>query len=348
MTYHGYAAAHPGAALSPHSWEPEALGEREVEVAISHCGLCHSDLHLVDNSWRVSAYPLVPGHEVVGKVTRVGASVRVLRVGQRVGVGWQSDSCGHCEYCLRGEENLCPELRATAIRRHGGLADHIAVDERFAHPIPEGLPSEAAAPLLCAGATVYAPLRRYASPSSRVGVLGVGGLGHLALQFARAMGCEVTAFSTREEKAAEARAMGAHHFHTTASGPRRAKGALDLLLVTVHHDLDWRKWLNTLRPDGVLCFLGGPEQPLNIPPGALIGGQRTITGSAITGRAGMREMLAFASRNGIVPRTELMGMDQINEAMERLRRGEVRYRVVLHTQRDELGELDLPTEDSPG
>ena len=198
-----------------------ALGPHDVEIRISHCGICHSDVHLVDGDWGMGSYPMVPGHEIVGTVAALGPEVRHLEAGARVGVGWQRGACLACESCGAGDENLCAENEATCVGHHGGFADRIRLDGRFAFPIPEGLASENAAPLLCGGATVYSPLRRWVKPSMRVGVVGIGGLGHLGLQFARAMGCEVTAISSTPDKEAEARSLRGPPLprHARAEGP---------------------------------------------------------------------------------------------------------------------------------
>ncbi len=209
----GLAAHAAGAELLPFRYDAGEVGAQEVEIAISHCGICHSDIHLISNDWGISQYPFIPGHEVIGTVAAAGSGVRTLKVGQRVGLGWQSNSCGECAWCMQGLENLCALSEATCVRRHGGYAERVRANARFVVPIPEGLPSEQAAPLLCGGVTVYSPLRTHGvNPSSRVGVVGIGGLGHLAIQFARAFGCEVTAFSSSAEKEDEARELGAHNF----------------------------------------------------------------------------------------------------------------------------------------
>ena len=232
MTIRAFAALEKGKSLEPFSFEPKPLAPHEVEVKISHCGVCHSDLHLVNNDWGMSSYPLVPGHEVIGTVHQVGSGVTQLKPGQRVGIGWQSDSCGQCEWCTRGEENLCAKAAPTCVGRHGGFADFIRVNGRFAIPVPESLSSESAAPLLCGGITVFSPMRgAQLGAQHRVGIIGIGGLGHMALQFARAFGSEVTAFSTSADKEAEAKRMGAHHFIAT-----RDRSALKKLrgLVRLH------------------------------------------------------------------------------------------------------------------
>ncbi len=202
----GYAAHAAGAELLPYKYAPGTLKPTDVEIQISHCGICHSDIHLINNDWGISEFPFIPGHEIVGKISAVGSEVTTLSMGQRVGLGWQSNSCGVCEWCLQGKENLCAQSQGTAVHRNGGYADAVRANARFVIPIPEKLESENAAPLLCGGITVYNPIRTHGvNPSSRVGVVGIGGLGHLAVQFARAFGAEVTAFSTSASKEAEAR-----------------------------------------------------------------------------------------------------------------------------------------------
>ena len=329
-----FAAREKRARLEAHEYEPGPMGPAEVEIAVSHCGLCHSDLHLVDDAWNRSVYPLVPGHEIVGTVVECGPLVRELRPGQRVGVGWQRGACLACDLCVAGAENLCPEQQATCLGHPGGLADRVRVDGRFAFALPDALEAAQAAPLLCGGITVYAPLRRWGvGPGSRVAVIGIGGLGHLALLMARAFGCEVTAFSTTPGKRDEALAMGAHHF--AASNDPRAiiahANRFDLVLSTVHAHLDWTSTLRTLRPRGTLCLVGVPPGLLQIPASLLVTGERSITGSDIGNRATIREMLRFCARQGIVPRVETLPMTEegVNTAVERLRRNEVRYRAVL-------------------
>lgn len=331
-TFHGYAAPAAGKPLEPFSFQPRPLGDGDVEIAISHCGVCHSDLHLVNNDWHMSQYPLVPGHEIVGTVAALGSAVRGLQMGQRVGVGWQAGSCGTCEWCERGEENLCASAQPTCMPGPGGFADRIRVNARFAIPVPEALPSRDAAPLLCGGITVYTPLREHGiGAHSRVGVIGVGGLGHLALQFARALGAEVTAFSTSPDKEAEARAMGAHHFVATR-GPSALKGvqgAFDFIVSTVAADLPWLDYVGTLRPRGTLCFVGVPPAPLALPVFALIGGNKKIAGSNTGSPALIREMLEVAARNNVRARTEAFPLKDVNAAIGRVARNEVRYRAVL-------------------
>ncbi|MGH9696858.1 MAG: NAD(P)-dependent alcohol dehydrogenase, partial [Bryobacteraceae bacterium] len=261
-------------------YEVGELGADEVEIRISHCGICRSDLHLIDNDWQVSKFPFVPGHEIVGTVEAIGTAVQNFQPGERVGVGWQAGSCGVCAWCRQGKENLCPQAQPTCVHRNGGFADAVRVPARFVIPIPETLDSENAAPLLCAGITVYTPLRTYGvSPAARVGVVGIGGLGHLALQFARVFGAEITAFSTSPAKEEEAKAMGAHHFCNTreSKGMKALSGSLDLIVSTVNADQDWSAFLTALRPEGVLCLVGAPSRPLQIPGSLLILAAKTLS-----------------------------------------------------------------------
>lgn len=331
MTIHAHAAPAKKTPLRPFDYEPAPLGPQDVEIRITHCGICHSDVHLVDGDWGVGRYPMVPGHEIVGTVAAAGAEVKHLNVGDRVGVGWQRAACLACEACLSGHENLCAANQATCVDNYGGFADAIRVDSRFTFAIPEKLASDAAAPLLCGGATVYSPLRRWVRPSMSVAVLGIGGLGHLGLQFASAMGCEVTAISTTPDKEAEARSFGASRFVATRekNALRSIAGSVDFILSTAFLTQDWMAVLAALRPNGVLCFLGGPHEPLSVPVPALIGGQKTITASVIGGRPGIREMLEFAARHGIAAKTEQRPMAEADAGLARVRAGKARYRVVL-------------------
>jgi uncharacterized zinc-type alcohol dehydrogenase-like protein len=328
----GLAAHAAGAELLPFRYEPGELGLHEVEIGISHCGICHSDLHLISNDWGISQYPFIPGHEVIGTITEVGAEVRSLVVGQRVGLGWQSNSCGQCEWCIRGMENLCPSAEATCVRRNGGYANRVRANARFVLPIPDGLPSEQGAPLLCGGITVYNPLRTHGvNPSSRVGVVGIGGLGHLAIQFARVFGAEVTAFSTSPAKEAEARELGATHFVNSreTKGMRDVAGTLDLILSTVNADEDWNTYIQALRPTGTLCVVGVPPSPIALHAFPLIAGVRSLTGNPTGSPARLREMLDVAARHRVQAKTERFAMSDANEAIKKVMKNKVRYRAVL-------------------
>jgi len=330
--FHGLATHAAGAELLPYKYEVGELGEHEVEVKISHCGVCHSDVHLIDNDWGISKYPFIPGHEIVGTVTAVGSNVRSRKPGERVGIGWQADSCGICEWCRQGDEQLCALAEPTCVGRNGGYADLIRVNSRFAIPVPAALESENVAPLLCGGITVYSPLRNYGvRPASRVGVIGIGGLGHMGLQFANAFGAEVTAFSTSKNKEEEARSMGAHHFINTrdTGALKKVAGSFDLLLATVSADQDWAGFVGALRPKGTLCVLGVPPSPLQIPAFALISGQKQLGGSPTGSPRDIHEMLDIAARHGVKAITERFPMAKANEAVARVKKNLVRYRAVL-------------------
>src|SRR3984957_17201173 len=274
---HGLAVHAAGAQLLPYKYDPGELNASDVEIKISHCGVCHSDVHLIDNDWGISKYPFIPGHEIVGTVVGVGTDVRSPSVGDRVGVGWQADSCGICEWCRRGDEHLCAKAQPTCVGRNGGFADRVRVNSRFAVPVPTALESENAAPLMCAGITGYSPLRTYdVRPSSPVGVIGIGGLGPLGIQFAKAFGAEVTAFSTSKDKEAEAKSLAAHNFVNTrdTGALKKVAGAFDLLLSTVSADQDWQAYVAALRPKGMLCVVGASPSPIQLQAFSLIGGEK--------------------------------------------------------------------------
>ena len=331
-TVHAFAAMQPGAALQPHEFTPKSLDPMGVEIQITHCGMCHTDLHLINNDFGFSSYPLVPGHEIAGVVTRLGGASSGLNVGQRVGVGWLAGACMVCEQCTAGHDNLCPNWQPTCVGREGGYATHIRVDSRFAFPIPDDLPSEFAAPLLCGGITVFAPLLRHAvAGNSRLGVIGIGGLGHVALQYGRALGCHVIAFSSSPTKAAEAKQFGANDF--VATGQPGALSAYtstcDFLLSTVTADLPWGEYVQVLKPGGKLCLVGVPDRELRIPAVPFIIGQKSIVSGCIGSRSEIQTMLEFSARHRIKPQIELFPMHEANRALERLRANQMRYRAVL-------------------
>ena len=329
---HGLAVHAAGAHLLPYKYDPGELGVEEVEVKITHCGVCHSDVHLIDNDWGLSKYPFIPGHEIVGTVTAVGGQVTALKAGERVGIGWQANSCGVCEWCRKGEEHLCASSQPTCVGRNGGYADAIRVNWRFAIKVPAALESENVAPLLCGGITVYSPMRNLGvRPSWRVGVIGIGGLGHMGLQFARAFGAEVTAFSTSKDKETEARKLGAHQFVNTreTNAMKKIAGSFDLLLSTVSADQDWGGYVNALRPKGTLCVVGVPPSPVALQAFALIGQQRSVAGSPTGSPSDLAEMLQVAARHGVKAVTERFAMEKANEAVARVKKNQVRYRAVL-------------------
>jgi len=329
---HGLAVHAAGAHLLPYKYDAGELKDEDVEVKISHCGVCHSDVHLIDNDWGLSKYPFIPGHEIVGTITAVGARVKGRQAGERVGIGWQADSCGICEWCRQGEEHLCAQSQPTCVGRNGGYADTIRVNWRFAIKVPEVLESENVAPLLCGGITVYSPLRNLGvRPFSRVGVIGIGGLGHMGIQFAHAFGAEVTAFSTSKDKEEEAKRLGAQHFVNTreTNAIKKLAGSFDLLLSTVNADQDWAGYINALRPKGTLCLVGVPPSPVALHAFGLVGGQRSVAGSPTGSPRDLEQMLDVAARHNVKAVTERFPMAKANEAVAKVKKNQVRYRAVL-------------------
>ena len=327
----GYAARAVGRSLDPFTYESPKLGEHDVRVSVTHCGLCHSDIHAIDDYYGVTTYPFVPGHEIVGYVSAVGSAPSGLKEGNRVAIGWQGRSCGQCEWCTRGEEQLCLDIvKAGTWVPYGGFSSCVVVDSRFVYPLPESMPSEVAAVLVCAGIAVYNPLRLYAGQSAqKIGIIGIGGLGHLAIQFAHALGYEVTVISSSPAKKEEALGLGAHHFVVSddKASLRKLEFNFDLLLCTAHGDINWEWLLTILKKRGKLVLVGFPNVALNSTD--LVVHELSITGSFVGNRATMREMLSFAQAHGIKPWIELMPMSRINEAIERVKQNKARYRIVL-------------------
>jgi uncharacterized zinc-type alcohol dehydrogenase-like protein len=307
------------------------LDSEEVEVAVEHCGLCHSDLSVLNNDWGISQYPAILGHEVIGRVTAVGANAKGLRVGLRVGVGWNSGSCMHCHQCMSGSHHLCPQVQPTIVGHRGGFASHVRAHWAWAIPLPENLNFADAGPLLCGGITVFAPLEMYAKPTSRVGIIGVGGLGHMGVKFAAAYGCDVTAFTSSESKFDEAKGFGANHVVSSrdSAAIKKLAGSFDLLISTVNVTLDWDSLINTLAPNGRLHVVGAALEPIPVAAFSLISGQRSISGSPTGSPVAIETMLDFAARHNVAPQTEHFPMSRINDAFARLESGKARYRIVL-------------------
>ena len=327
-----WAAHAAGAQLQPFEFDPGPLADDDVEIDVEHCGICHSDLSMLDNLWGFTRYPFVPGHEATGRVRALGAQVRGLAIGQRVGLGWNARSCLHCPQCLAGNQHLCPGVEPTIAGRHGAFADRVRAHWLWAVPLPDGLDAAEAGPLMCGGITVFAPLHEHRiAPTARVGVVGIGGLGHIALKFCRAWGCEVTAFTTSAAKADEARAFGAHHVVMTHDAKALAEvaGRFDLILDTVDQPLDWNGYVSALAPNGRLHVVGAVLAPIAVSAFGLLMGQRSISGSPTGSRSAIDAMLAFAARHAVQPQTEHFPLARVNEALQRLRDGKARYRIVL-------------------
>jgi uncharacterized zinc-type alcohol dehydrogenase-like protein len=327
-----YATPAQGKPLQPFEFDPGPLGDEQVEIKVSHCGICHSDLSMLDNEWGFSTYPLVAGHEVVGTIVAAGPQVKRVKVGDRVGLGWYSRSCLSCPQCLAGDHNLCPTVQSTIIGRHGGFADRVRCDWLWATPLPDAIDAAKAGPLFCGGITVFNPIIQCGvQPTQRVGVVGIGGLGHLALQFLRKWGCEVTAFTSSDSKRDEAVKFGAHHVANSRDSAQLQKlaGSLDFILVTANSTLDWPALINALAPRGRLHVVGAVLEPIPVAAFALLMGQKAVSGSPLGSPATTAKMLEFCARHRIAPTTELFPMSRVNEALDHLRAGKARYRIVL-------------------
>ena len=327
-----YAATEAGGELKPFEYDPGPLGRHEVDIKVEHCGICHSDLSMLNNEWGMSQYPLVPGHEVIGTILKKGDDVAGVSVGDRVGLGWHSGYCMICPSCLSGDHNLCASAQGTMVGRHGGFADEVRAHATSVVVLPRSMDIQSAGPLFCGGITVFNPMVQFdLKPTARVAVIGIGGLGHMALQFLRAWGCEVTAFTSTDAKMEEALEMGAHHTINSRDSEAiaAAAGRFDLVISTVNVKLDWNAYMATLRPRGRLHFVGATLDPLDLSVFPLIGGQRSVSGSPVGSPAVIAQMLEFAARHDIKPVIETYRFDQVNEALERLRSGQARYRIVL-------------------
>jgi uncharacterized zinc-type alcohol dehydrogenase-like protein len=329
------------APLKPLNIERRGVLPNDVEIEITFCGICHSDLHAAKNDWGGTTYPMVPGHEIVGTVTSVGAAVGKFKVGDRVGVGCIVDSCRECRYCREGLEQFCEPGNTIVFGspdKHlggqtlGGYAESIVVDENYVLSVPEKLDPAAASPLLCGGITVYSPLKHWnAGPGKKVGIIGIGGLGHLAIKIAKALGARVTVFTTSASKVEDAQSLGADE--AVLSTDKQQLSALakdfDIILDTVSAAHDVNEYLNLLKVDGSLVLVGAPAQPLPVSSFSLIGGRKSFAGSNIGGIAETQEMLDFCAEHSITADIEMIEMQEINEAYERLEKGDVRYRFVV-------------------
>ena len=325
----GYGAKKANSKLLPQSYEIKKIAPKEVVVEISHCGICYSDIHLIDNDWGISNYPFIPGHEIVGFVTQKGSQVKNLKIGQRVGIGWFSKVCEKCIYCNTDRDNMCASPEMTAVGRNGGFADYIKADKSVVYPIPEKLKSEHAAPLMCAGWTVHGAYRGYkVKPKDRVAVIGIGGLGHLAIQYGKAMGYHVTAVTSSSSKKTEAKKFGANVV-VDYKNLSKLKNKFDFILVTAHADLDWISLANTLDVDGNICFVGIPPSPISIHAFSLIMKRIKISGNPGGSRKMMKEMLKIAAEKNIKPIVEQFKFSDVNKAIKKVKENKIRYRAVL-------------------
>jgi uncharacterized zinc-type alcohol dehydrogenase-like protein len=345
MQTHAYAAHSHDAALAPFSFERRDPGPNDVAIDILFCGVCHSDIHTARAEWAGTQYPCVPGHEIIGRVSAVGAEVSKFKEGDMVGVGCMVDSCQHCDPCKNGLEQYCengmtgtynnPD-RIDGANTLGGYSDKITVRQEFVLRLPEGLDPAAAAPLLCAGITTYSPLKHWnVQPGSKVGVVGLGGLGHMAVKLAHAMGAEVTLFTTSPGKEADARRLGADHVVLSRDPEAMQAQArtFDLIINTVAVPLDLDPYIAALDLDGTMVLVGAPGSPHQSPSVfPLLMARRSIAGSGIGGIPETQEMLDFCAEHGVVSDIEIIPMDQINAAYERVLKSDVKYRFVIDMQ----------------
>lgn len=332
MKINAFAAHEPEGKLEKFSYELGELGAEEVDIKVSHCGICHSDLSMINNEWGMTTYPIVPGHEIIGEVISTGNAVKNLKVGDKVGLGWLSASCMSCSECMDGSQHLCSNNEATIVGRHGGFADKVRGHWSWAIPLPNEIDLAKAGPLLCGGITVFSPIiLAGVKPTDSVGVIGIGGLGHMALKFLKHWGCEVIAFSSNPAKKDEILAMGASKVVNSRDPEELAgiAGTLSFILNTTNVTLDWNSYLTCLKPKGKFHTVGAVLEPMAIPAFSLIMGEKSVGGSPIGSPELTKTMLDFCVRHTIYPTVEEFPMEQVNEAMAHLEEGKARFRIVL-------------------
>ena len=336
----GYAAQSPTTDLTPWNFERRELGPNDVQINIAYCGVCHSDLHQIKNDWFPGIFPMVPGHEIVGTIIKTGSSVKKFKIGELAGVGCMVDSCKICDNCKDGIEQYCENgnvgtYNATGkdgVPTYGGYSDNIVVNEDFVLHISDKLSLAAVAPLLCAGITTYSPLRHWkVGKGHKLAVLGLGGLGHMAVKFGVAFGADVTVLSTSASKEEAAKALGAHHFIVTKDKEQVAsvKNSFDFILDTVSAEHDMNMYLGMLKTNGIHICVGAPSEPHKISAFALIGGRKSVAGSGIGGIAETQEMLDYCAEHNIVSDIEMIDIKDITESYARMLKGDVRYRFVI-------------------
>ncbi len=336
----GYAAHEPKAALAPFDFERREPGEHDVAIDIKFCGICHSDIHQGRDEWFAGIFPMVPGHEIAGIVTAVGSGVTKYKVGDHVGIGCFVDSCRKCYECTTGADNYCTVAPVMTYNgkdhegqpTYGGYSDKIVVDENYVLRIPENLPLDGAAPLLCAGITLYSPLKHWnAGPGKKVAIVGLGGLGHMGVKLGHALGAEVTVLSQSLKKQDDGKRLGADHFYATSDPAtfEKLKGSFDLIVNTVSAADDWNRLMGLLKTDGAMVVVGAPENAVPVHAFSLIPGRKTLAGSMIGSIAETQEMLDFCGEKNIVSDTETVAMKDVNEAYERVLKSDVRYRFVI-------------------
>ena len=327
-----YAAMSKGSSLELYEYEAEPLKPNEVNIKVESCGICHSDISAIDGSWGISKYPMVAGHEVIGEIIGTGSNVSLHKIGDRVGLGWHSGYCNDCVQCDAGDHNFCSSTKKTVFSQHGGFAEQVTADQVSVIPIPTGLKHEDAGPLLCGGITVFTPIVEFnINKNHKVGIIGIGGLGHLALKFYKALGCHVTAFTNSDDKDNLLKSLGADKIvsSTDKSKIKNLGGQFDLIISTVNVKLDWNLFLSTIKPRGRLHFVGAVLAPIETSVFSLMSGRKSISGSPVGSPNNIRKMLDFCAQHNILPMTEHFKFSEINSAIEKLRNNRIRFRAVL-------------------
>ena len=327
-----YAAMSKGSSLELYEYEAEPLKPNEVNIKVESCGICHSDISAIDGSWGISKYPMVAGHEVIGEIIGTGSDVSLHKIGDRVGLGWHSGYCNDCVQCDAGDHNFCSSTKKTVFSQHGGFAEQVTADQVSVISIPTGVKHEDAGPLLCGGITVFTPIVEFnINKNHKVGIIGIGGLGHLALKFYKALGCHVTAFTNSDDKDNLLKSLGADKIvsSTDKSKIKNLGGQFDLIISTVNVKLDWNLFLSTIKPRGRLHFVGAVLAPIETSVFSLMSGRKSISGSPFGSPNNIRKMLDFCAQHNISPMTEHFKFSEINSAIEKLRNNRIRFRAVL-------------------
>jgi len=327
-----YAAMKAGETLKLFEYEAQPLKPNEVCIKVESCGICHSDISAIDNSWGKSKYPMVAGHEIIGEIINIGANVSLHNIGDRVGLGWHSGYCNICEHCNAGDHNFCSSTNKTVFSQYGGFAEQVSADEVSVIPIPKELNHKDSSPLLCGGITVFTPMIEFnITKKHKIGVIGIGGLGHLALKFYKALGCHVTAFTNSGDKDSLLKSLGADEIiSSTDESQIKSLGAqFDLIISTVNVKLNWDLFLSTIKPRGRLHFVGAVLDPIESSVFSLMGGRKSISGSPVGSPKNIKKMLDFCSKHKIYPMVEHFKFNQINDAIKKLRNNKIRFRAIL-------------------
>jgi len=327
-----YAALNAGEDLKPYEYESKSLEQNEIRIKVHSCGICHSDISAIDNSWGKSKYPMIAGHEIIGEVIETGPNTTLHKVGDTVGLGWHSGYCNNCAYCNLGDHNFCSNTKKTVFSQFGGFAEEVVAEEASVIPIPLGLNLDDAGPLLCGGITVFTPIVEFGiNKNHKVGIIGIGGLGHLAIKFYKALGCDVTAFTSSQAKNEFIKSMGADEVvsSTDQENLKEMGTKFDLLISTVNVNLDWNLFLNTIKPRGRLHFVGAVLEPIKSSVFSLMTGRRSISGSPVGSPKNIKKMLNFCVQHNIKPIVEHFEFSDINNAIDKVRSNEVRFRAVL-------------------